>query len=198
MVEFLPGIAFLAGNALGGLFAGAGLAAVATVAAVVLRWHWDRSVPWLAVSIFALTLVLLLAGLVFDDTTFVKLSATVGSLAFGAIIAAGMMLRPSLVQRTLGYKLSMTAQGWRALELSWIGLSLLRAGANEVVWRNAADEVWALYNGVSDILWIVLFVLLTSVVAHRFWQDAEPGADGPAGPFADAEKPAGRSHDIRG
>jgi intracellular septation protein len=185
VIEFLPGVAFLAGNALGGLFAGAGLAAGATVIAVALRWHWDRSLPWMAVSIFALTLILLLAGLALEDATFVKVAPTVGSLAFAAIIGVGMMLRPGLVQRTLGYRLALTPQGWRMLEASWIGVSLLRAGANEVVWRNASDQAWAVYNGVSDVLWIGLFYLATSAVAHRFWQEAEPGAGGPA-------------HDVRG
>lgn len=198
VVEFLPGVAFLAGNALGGIFAGAGLAAMATVIAVALRWHWDRSLPWMAVSIFALTLILLLAGLALDDATFVKVAATVGSLAFAAIIGAGMILRPSLVQRTLGYRLAMTPQGWRMLEASWIGVSLLRAGTNEAVWRNASDQTWALYNGLSDFLWFGLFYLATSVVARRFWQDAEPGDDGlSAVPPARAEA-GGRGHDGRG
>lgn len=178
VVEFVPGVAFLAGNLLGGIFAGAGLAAVATVIAVALRWHWDRGLPWMAVSLFALTLILLLAGLALEDATFVKVAPTVGSLAFAAIIGAGMILRPGLVQRTLGYRLALTPQGWRMLEASWIGVSLLRAGANEVVWRNAADSAWAVYNGVSDVLWIGLFYLATSAVAHRFWQDDEPGAGG--------------------
>jgi len=178
VVEFLPGAAFLAGNALGGLFAGAGLAAVATVIAVALRWYWDRSLPWMAVSIFGLTLILLLAGLALDDATFVKVVPTVGSLAFAAIIGAGMILRPGIVQRTLGYRLTLTPPGWRVLEASWIGVSLLRAGANEAVWRNAADDIWALYNGLSDALWFGLFYLTTSAVAHRFWQAAEPGPCG--------------------
>lgn len=180
VVEFVPGVAFLAGNALGGLFAGAGLAAVTTVIAVALRWHWDRSLPWMAVSIFGLTLILLLAGLALDDATFVKVAPTVGSLAFAAIIGAGMILRPGLVQRTLGYKLALTPPGWRVLEMCWIGVSLLRAGANEAVWRTASDDAWALYNGLSDILWFGLFYLATSAVAHRFWQEAdEVTGDGP-------------------
>jgi intracellular septation protein len=171
MVELLPGPAFLIGNALGGIFLGAGLGALATALAILLRWRWDRSLPWLAVSIFGLTVILLALGLVLDDTVYVKLSNTVGSLAFAAIIAAGLFARPSLLERTLGHSIHMTARGWSALHGVWICLSLARAGANEIVWRTTSDQTWAIYNGVSDLAWIGLFVLATHLTAHRYWQD---------------------------
>ncbi len=177
LIEFLPGLAFLIGNALDGIFLGAGLAALATVIAIVLRWKWDRSLPWLAISIFALTAVLLVAGLIFDDTTYVKVSNTVGSIAFAVIIGAGMLMRPSLLKRTLGYRIHMTDAGWRLLHWVWIAISLLRAGANEVMWRSFSDGVWAIYNGVSDFAWIGVMVVATSVIAHRFWNGPEDEAD---------------------
>jgi intracellular septation protein len=171
MVELLPGPAFLVGNALGGIFLGAGLGALATALAILLRWRWDRSLPWLAIAIFGLTVILLAFGLVLDDTTYIKLSNTIGSLVFAAIIAAGLLARPSLLERTLGHSIRMTARGWSTLHGVWIFLSLARAGANEIVWRTTSDQTWAVYNGVSDLAWIGAFVLATHVTAHRHWQD---------------------------
>ncbi|MEO0772721.1 MAG: septation protein IspZ [Pseudomonadota bacterium] len=173
IIEFTPGIAFLIGNAAGGIFMGAGLAALATVIAMALRWHWDRSLPWLAISIFGLTAVLLVAGLLFDDTTWVKVSNTVGSLAFAVIVGLGLLMRPNLLKRTLGYSIQMEDRGWVLLHWVWIGLSLLRAAANEVMWRNFPDGVWAVYNGLSDIGWVLVIVVATSVVAHVFWNGAD-------------------------
>ncbi len=173
IVELIPGPAFLVGNALGGIFMGAGVATLATAIAILLRWRWDRSLPWMAISIFGLTIALLALGLVFEDVTYVKVSSTLGSLAFAAIVAFGMLMRPSLLQRTLGYSIHMTPNGWTILHLGWIGLSLARASANELVWRNASDRVWALYNGASDVAWIGLFFLITWIVAHRYW--SQPG-----------------------
>jgi intracellular septation protein len=173
IIELIPGPAFLIGNAVGGIFLGAGFATVATAMAILLRWRWDRSLPWMAISIFVLTLILLTTGLVLDDTTYVKVSNTVGSLAFAAIVALGTLLRPSLLRRTLGYTIRMIPKGWRILHAGWISLSLARAGANEIVWRNASDRTWAIYNGVSDFVWIAIFFVLTSAVARRFWDDAE-------------------------
>ena len=121
----------------------------------------------------ALTVVMLIAGLIFDDTTFVKVSNTVGSLAFAAIIAAGLLMRPNLLKRTLGYKIHMSDPGWVTLHWVWIGISVMRAGANEVMWRGFSDEVWAVYNGLSDFGWIGVMVVATSVIAHMFWNGPE-------------------------
>lgn len=169
VVELVPGPAFLLGNFLGGIFVGAALATVATAFAILLRWRWDRTLPLMAISILALTLVLLAVGLVLEDTTYIKVSNTVSSLAFAAIVACGMFLRPSLLHRTLGYTIHMTDGGWRILHLIWIALSVARALANEIVWRSFSDSAWAIYNGVSDIAWIGFFFAATSIVAHRNW-----------------------------
>ena len=171
-LELIPGIAFLIGSYAGGLFTGAALAAIATTAVIWLRWRWDRSLPWLAIAIFSLTVILLLTGLIFDDTTFVKIAPTVGSLAFAAIIGCGYFLRPSLLERTLGYSLQMTRRGWRCLHSTWIGLSVVRAVANEMVWRKASEWTWALYNGLSDFVWIGAFFLVTWLVARVHWQES--------------------------
>lgn len=171
LLELAPGPAFLIGNAIGGLFLGAGFATVATGIAIWFRWRWDRRLPLMAISILALTLILLSLGLVFDDTTYVKVSNTIGSAVFAAIIAGGAFLRPSLLQRTLGYTLQLTENGWRSLHIVWICLSLARAAANEVVWRNASDQAWATYNGLSDIAWIGVFYIATSMVARRYWDE---------------------------
>lgn len=173
IVELAPGLAFVIGGLAGGLFVAAGLAAGATAVAIWLRWRWDRRLPWLGLAIFVLTLILFIAGLALDDTTFVKISPTIGSLAFAAIIGLGWFLRPSLLERTLGYALRVTGRGWTLLHLVWIAISILRAAINEVVWRNASDRLWTLYNGFSDLAWIGLFVASTWVVAHLFWQETQ-------------------------
>ncbi len=171
-LELFPGVAFVIGSYAGGLFVGAGLAALATAGAIWLRWRWDRSLPWLAMAIFALTSALLLAGLALDDATFVKVAPTVGSLAFAAIIGGGFFLRPSLLERTLAYSLQMTRHGWDVLHLVWIALSVLRAALNEIVWRNASEWAWTLYNGLSDFAWLGLFFFVTWLVARAHWQEA--------------------------
>lgn len=171
VVEFLPGPAFVLGDAVGGMFVGAGVAAVATGLAIVLRWRWDRTLPLMAISVFGLTVALLLLALAFEDTTFVKLSATIGSLAFAAILAVGMGLQPSLLQRTLGYRILLDDRGWRILHLAWVAIALGRAGANEAVWRLTSDRTWVYYNGVADFVWFGLIFGTTYWIAYTLWND---------------------------
>lgn len=168
-LELLPGIAFLIGNALGGLFVAAGAARAVTVLAVGLRWRWDRRVPWLAVATLGLALVLLAAGLAFESRTFIKVRSTIGSLAFAAIVGVGALFRPSLLRRTLGYKLRMADRGWRVLHAAWIGLALASAAANEAVWRTTSDDAWATYSAASGPALFALYWLVTRTVAERYW-----------------------------
>lgn len=171
ILEIIPGPVFLLGNALGGIFLGAGLAVLATLAASILRWRWDRRLPLMALSILGLTLFLLALGLFYDDTSYVKVSNTLGSIAFALILAAGLFLRPSLLERTLGYSVHLTPQGWRTLHGVWIAVSLARAGANEAVWRSVNDNAWAIYNGIADLAWIAVFFAATWLVSAHHWKD---------------------------
>ncbi|MEM9426331.1 MAG: septation protein IspZ, partial [Pseudomonadota bacterium] len=115
ILEFLPGIAFLLGNAYGGLLWAAAVTVVATAVAVALRWRWDASVPWLAVATFVLAVILTAFGVALNDETFVLVRPTVGAVAFAGILAAGAFARPSLLERTLGYRLKLEREGWVAL-----------------------------------------------------------------------------------
>lgn len=126
--------------------------------------------PWLALATLALALALLAAGLAREDAAFVKMRATIGGVAFAAILAAGAAMRPSLLRRSLGYKLRMDAAGWQRLHVAWIALALLLAAANEVVRRSTSDATWAIYHAVAGPVAFALVYLLTRVVATRHWE----------------------------
>ncbi|MEJ6392306.1 septation protein IspZ [Gymnodinialimonas sp. 2305UL16-5] len=173
LIEFTPGIAFWIGNSIDGLFLGAGLAAIATIFAIILRWRWDRRLPWLAITIFAVSMVMLILGLFNDDATFVKISGTVTSVAFAVILAFGLLLRPPMLQQSMGYKLFLTREGWQVMHFTWIGVSLIRAAANEVVWRTTSDDTWVLYSVISDFGWFAVLFVATGVIIHFYWDEDE-------------------------
>jgi len=167
--ELLPGIAFLIGNSLSGLLVAAGAAVAATALAVAVRWRWDGCVPWLAVSTLVLALVLTGFGIFLNDATFVLIRPTVGALAFAAILAVGALARPSVLERTLGYKLTIEARGWSLLHIAWIGLALFSALSNEVARRALSTDYWAIYNFLSDPALFALVWLATRFIAERYW-----------------------------
>lgn len=168
-LELFPGLAFLLGYELGGLFWAAGATAAATSLAVALRWKWDGQVPWLAVATLLLVLVLTAAGLVLQDATFIMVRPTVGALAFAAILALGALARPSLLRRSLEYKLHIEDTGWRVLHFAWVLLALFSAAANEVARRVLSVDHWAIYNVISDPALFGLIWIATRGVAERYW-----------------------------
>lgn len=169
LLELLPGIAFLLGNVLGGLFVAAGAAVIATAFSVAVRWRWDGCVPWLAVSTFVLALILTASGIVLNDETYVLVRPTVGALAFAGILGVGALARPSLLERALDYRLRIEAQGWPLLHIAWIALALFSALANEVARRALSTDQWAIYNVLSDPVLIALIWLATRFIAERYW-----------------------------
>lgn len=188
LLEVLPGIAFLLGNAAGGLLWAAGAAVAATGIAVAIRWRWDGRLPWLAVATLALALILTAFGVALNDETFVLVRPTIGALAFALILAVGARARPSLLRRTLDYRLRIEEPGWRALHVVWIALALLSAAANEIAWRVLTTDQWALYNVLSDPVLIGLIYLGTRAVARRYWiieaDEADEAAGAQAQPMA--------------
>lgn len=169
LLEFLPGAAFLLGHAYGGLLWAAAVTVLATGVAVALRWRWDGAIPWLAVATLALAVILTAFGLALKDETFVLIRPTVGALAFAAILAVGALARPSLLERTLGYRLQLERQGWAVLHMAWITLSLLSAGANEVARQVLSTDHWAIYNVASDPALFGLIYLATRWIAEWYW-----------------------------
>lgn len=174
ILELVPGPVFLLGNAMGGLLWAAAAATVATGIALAFRWRWDGRVPLLAVSTLLLALVLTAFGIWFEDEIFVLIRPTVGAIAFAAILGAGALARPSMLERTLDYVLRVEPEAWPLLHAAWISIALLSALANEIARRVFSTDVWAVYNVLSDPVLIGLIWLATRFIAERYWVEEGP------------------------
>lgn len=173
VLEFLPGLVFLLANAVSNLFVATGAAIVAALVAVFLRYRIDGQIPFLAVSTVVLSVLLLGIGLALDDERYIKMKPTIGGVAFVVILASGMIFKPSLLQRSLGYKLDITATGWNLLHMAWIVLALLLALANELVWRNTTTDFWVAYNALSGPATFALYWAVTYGLAWWYWREDE-------------------------
>lgn len=179
LLEFLPGLVFLVVNAVSTLFVATGAAILAAMLAVFLRYRIDRQIPFIAISTVALSVVLFGIGLVMDDERYIKIKSTIGGTLFACILLSGLAFRPSLLQRSLGYRLDMLPMGWTLLHLSWAAMALLLAAANELVWRNSSTDTWVAYNVASGPVAIGLYWAITWCIAWYWWNEVEDGeADG--------------------
>jgi intracellular septation protein len=173
LLEFLPGLVFLTVNAVSTLYVATAAAILAAIVAVFLRYRIDGQLPFLAISTVLLSVVMLGAGLVQDDERFIKIKPTIGGVSFALILAAGMLARPSMLQRSMGYKLEMIPTGWTVLHFAWIGLALTLAGANELVWRNTSTDLWVTYNVASGPVTFGIYFAITYAVAWWYWDEDE-------------------------
>lgn len=172
-LEFFPGLIFFLTNAMSSLFVATGAAIIAALIAVVLRYRIDGQVPFIAVSTVVLSVLFLGIGFALDDERYIKMKPTIGGVAFAVILASGMAFKPSLLERSLGYKLDIIPTGWNLLHLAWIGLALLLALTNDLVWRNTSTDLWVVYNVVSGPVAIALYWGVTWCVAWYYWDEEE-------------------------
>ena len=172
-LEFLPAAVFLLFNFVWSLFAATAAAICAAILAVFLRYRIDGQLPFLAVATVALSMLMLGIGYTQDDENFIKIRSTIGGIAFALILGAGSLFRPSLLQRSLGYKLIITDGGWKILHLAWMGIALSLALVNELVWRNSSTDLWVAYNSLSGPFVFAIYFAATWTVAWFFWDEDE-------------------------
>lgn len=173
VIEFIPGLVFLVTNAFATLFVATAAAILASGLAVFLRYRIDGQIPFIAVSTVVLSVVLFSIGLALDDERYIKMRPTIGGVAFAVILISGLAFRPSLLERSLGYRLIMTVAGWRLLHVGWFGLALVLAATNELVWRNTTTDLWVTYNVVSGPAAIALYWGITWCIAWYYWDEDE-------------------------
>ena len=81
------------------------------------------------------------------------------------------MFRPSLLERSLGYKFLILEPGWRVMHFAWGGLALTFAVLNEFVWRNTSTDIWVLYGTVLEPIAFGLYWSATWVVCWYYWDE---------------------------
>lgn len=177
LLEFLPGAVFLASNTIWDLFIATAAAILAAMVAVLLRYRMDGQLPYLAIATVILSVKLLSVGVMLDDERYIKIRPTIGGIAFAVIVIAGAAFRPPILQRSLGYKLTITDAGWRVLHFGWAGLALSLALVNELVWRNTSTDLWVAYAAIASPAAFALYFAITWAVAWEYWDEDEDEED---------------------
>ena len=172
-LEFLPGIVFLLANFIWTFFIATAMAIVAAVVAVAVRYRIDRQLPFLAIATVALSVLMFGIGVMLNDENYIKMRPTIGGIAFALILAVGATFRPSLLERSLGYKLLITAPGWKLLHVGWMALAITLAMINVVVWQNTTTDLWVTYNAVIGPVAFGFYWLITYGVAWYYWDEDE-------------------------
>lgn len=173
VLELAPAIVFFAANYAWGLMVATAAVMAATLAATAIGITLERRVPVLAVTTLILVLALGGASLIFDSELFIKIRPTVGNSLFALALAVSLGFRGILLRRAFEGQLHMRDAGWRVLTACWMVLALCLAATNELVWRTLDTDGWVAFRTAETPLSILIYILLTRLIAGRYWQ--EPG-----------------------
>lgn len=129
-------------------------------------------------QILTLVLVVLMGGLSvwLNDERFIKMKPTFLYLAFGGILAFGLMRGKSYLSSVMEEAVPMTQEGWMILTRRMAGFFFALAVANEAVWRLMSTEAWVNFKTFG--LTAALFVFI--MTQGRLFEAYAPEAAEPA------------------
>ncbi len=167
LIDLVPLAVFFIAYRLVGLFPATAILMVATLISVVAaKVLLGKVSPMLIVSA---VLVTLFGGLTlaFDDARFIKMKPTLVNILFAAALGFGAITRRNLLQYVLGEAIQLTSDGWRQLTLRWIGLFLVLAALNELVWRTQSEQTWVNFKFPGMVILTAGFMALQMPLLRR-------------------------------
>ena len=119
-------------------------------------------------QIFTGLMVVVFGGLtaVFNDDRFFKMKTTIVYGLFAALLGIGLLRGQSWLQWIMGEFLPMEREGWMKLTKRLALMFLALAVANELIWRNMAEETWVTLETFGFPIALFLF-LWSQIVALR-------------------------------
>lgn len=160
LIDFGPLLAFFVTNFAFGIYPATASLMATMPLAMFLSWRLRGAIsPILWVSG---TLVLVLGGLTLylADERFIKLKPTILFSAFGLILLGGWLRGKPLVKYLLDPAFPPIAdKAWLILTRNWGFFFLVKAGLNEMVWRNLSTDAWVTVKTFGFPLITFLFIM---------------------------------------
>ena len=178
-LEMGPLILFFATYSTFGIFPATGVLMAGVVSAIAITYAITRHVP--VMPLVTAVLVLVFGGLtfLFNDSTFIKLKATIIYCLFGTALLGGLAMGKLLLPIVLDSVLQLTEEGWRKLTIRWgfffFGLAIL----NEIIWRTQTEAFWVKFKVFGFVPLTMVFALAQIPLILRHERKPESTADEP-------------------
>ena len=125
------------------------------------------------IQVFTLGMLVVFGGLGLwmNDPRIIKMKPTVIYLALALVLWVGVLRGQSWLKLLMEDMIPLKKKGWMILTKRVIGLFLLSAAANELVWRTQSEKFWVLFETLAMPVVIVLFFLAQTplIVDHAAW-----------------------------
>jgi intracellular septation protein len=121
-------------------------------------------------QLMTLVLVIVMGGMSvwLNDERFIKMKPTLLYLAFGGILAVGLMRGKSYLSAVMDEALPMQPEGWMILTRRLTAFFLALALANEAVWRLMSTEAWVNFKTFGLTIGMFAFFMAQGRLLDRY------------------------------
>ena len=121
-------------------------------------------------QLMTLVLVIVMGGLSvwLNDDRFIKMKPTLLYLAFGAILAVGLLRGQSYLRLVMDEALPMQPEGWMILTRRLTAFFFALAVANEAVWRLMSTEAWVNFKTFGLTAALFAFFMAQGKLLERY------------------------------
>ena len=116
---------------------------IATLIALAIVYFLEKKIPM--VPLVSGLLITLFGGLTlyFDNKIFFYMKPTIINILFAAVLFFGKYFsKTPLLKKFFKSSLNLEDEGWKKLNIRWIGFFIFVAVLNEIVWRTQSEAFW--------------------------------------------------------
>jgi intracellular septation protein len=174
LFDIFPVLLFFLAFKIWGIYIATAVAIAATFVQVGWSWTRHRKVDNMLWTSLAIIVVFGGATLWLQDETFIKWKPTVLYWLFGSILlGSDLLFHKNLIRAMMEKQITLPAQVWRKLNLSWVMFFALMGGANLYVAFNFPTDVWVNFKLFGGIGLMVVFVVAQGLMLSRYIEPEE-------------------------
>jgi len=174
LFDIFPVLLFFLAFKIWGIYIATAVAIAATFVQVGWSWTRHRKVDNMLWTSLAIIVVFGGATLWLQDETFIKWKPTVLYWLFGIILlGSDLLFRKNLIRAMMEKQITLPAQVWRTLNLSWVMFFALMGGANLYVAFNFPTDVWVNFKLFGGIGLMIVFVVAQGLMLSRYIEPEE-------------------------
>jgi len=178
LFDFFPILLFFVGYKLYGIFVATAIAIGASIVQVAAYWFKHRKFENMHLITMALIIVLGGATLLLRDEMFIKWKPTAINWAFAVVFFASQFIgKKPFIQRMMEGNVSLPANIWTRLNLSWVTFFITIGIANLFVVYNFDTDTWVNFKLFGVLGLTVIFVFAQAAYITRYVDIKEPNTD---------------------
>ncbi|NOZ53524.1 MAG: septation protein A [Gammaproteobacteria bacterium] len=168
LVDFFPILLFFLAYKLYGIYTATVVAIVASF--VQVGWYWFKHKRFENTHLITLAIILVFGGatLLLQDELFIKWKPTVLNWVFGiAFLASNFIGKKTIVERMMGNNISLPANIWNKLNLSWVVFFIALGFLNLYVVYNFDTDTWVNFKLFGMMALTAIFVVAQAIYMSR-------------------------------